>query len=167
MHLVCRAVGNLQNFSVLRKAGQTKFTGDLESITFYGDDNLPSLPAFVFLHSETAYPKTRSEPGSPVGVSDPSEPRQDMKSGVWLGVWQNKGEMWYSLYLMLGAKDFEYFMTMVTLHLGEDIEIDFSFQKQDVSVAREEFLRVGGKNIVIPDADIEFGFRSRRSTVNS
>jgi hypothetical protein len=68
---------------------------------------------------------------------------------------------------MLRAKDFEYFTTMVTLHLGEDIEIDFSFQKQDVGVVRDEFLRVGGKNIVIPDADIEFGFRSRRSSVNS
>jgi hypothetical protein len=165
--LTCRAVGNLQNFSVLRNAGQTKFTGDLESITFYGESNLPSLPAFVFLHSEMTYPKTQFEQGSPVGVPDPSKPRQDMKSGVWLGVWQNKGEMWYSLYLMLRAKDFEYFTTMVTLHLGEDIEIDFSFQKQDVGVVRDEFLRVGGKNIVIPDADIEFGFRSRRSSVNS
>lgn len=68
--------------------------------------------------------------------------------------------MSYNLYLMLRERDFEFFTTIVTVRLAENIELEFSFDTdtRERGVTRDEFLRAGGKNIMIPDAEIEFNF---------
>src|SRR5262245_37164595 len=68
--------------------------------------------------------------------------------------------MSYNLYLMLRERDFEILTTILSLLPAENMELEFSYDTdtRELGATQDEFLRAGGKNIMIPDAEIEFNF---------
>ena len=143
----CNAVGNLQSLRMKRENGYTIFSGDLQLVEFFGNDDLPSFGA-----GEVA---VYGEDISREKIQSGSHPR----SCIWVASFEFKRQQMYHVSVQLNDDEFAVFCRMAEKHLGGDVAFTFSFEFGDMGEdglpTKKDFIKGGGNNIVVRDPKLQ------------